>query len=234
MKRFNTIVITVILVVVLLAVEVIIVKSASKYEPQVDIVFADEKIPEGAVIEADMLAEKKVDINLVHRQSIRNIEYAVGKTAKMDIEKGEMVLGAKLGKGGRMHEIEVKDKNSRLFSIEFKGDQANGWWLEAGQYVDIIFVPSKDEHYMESAKEAGLTSRKGLTQTHGINVQRLRNIRIAALIDDKGRIVKNSDRNLLPRYVSFEVNEEQDEFLAYAKSNGRLEISVVPKKQGGN
>jgi Flp pilus assembly protein CpaB len=35
-------------------------------------------------------------------------------------------------------------------------------------------------------------------------------------------------RRLLPKYVLLEVTEEQAVFLAYAKSNGRLELSGIP------
>ena len=43
----------------------------------------------------------------------------------------------------KFEEIIVKDKNSRLFTVEFRGDQANGCQLKEGQYVDIIFIPDE-------------------------------------------------------------------------------------------
>jgi len=55
----------------------------------------------------------------------------------------------------------------------------------------------------------------------------LSKIRIAAVIDDSGNILESGEYENKPRYISFEVNQKQAEFLAYAKSNGRLELSVI-------
>ncbi|MGI6776688.1 MAG: Flp pilus assembly protein CpaB [Acetivibrionales bacterium] len=213
MRKFNLIIITSVLVVILLLIEILIIRTASDYQPKVNIVYAGVKIPQGTVIEQGMLVSKEVYANMAHPLSLRSIEGVLGKKAKMDIEEGEMVLEPKLTDRSGMQEVKLKDKNSRLFSVEFKADQANGWWLETGQYVDIIYVPGRNTDLAEP----------------GIFVQRLNNIRVVALIDEKGNISKNSDQNVLPRYVCFEVSDEQDEFLAYAKNNGTLELSVIPK-----
>lgn len=45
MKRFRTITAAFLLLVILVVVEIIIVKGASKYEPQIDVVFARVNIP---------------------------------------------------------------------------------------------------------------------------------------------------------------------------------------------
>lgn len=209
LRRFGAISAAFILVVILVVAEIIIIKSASNYEPQSEIVFARVRIPDGTEITADMLEVKKIGTSLVHRLSMKKIQDIAGKRAGTDIEAGEMLLSAKLDYGG-MESIKVRDKNKRLYSVEFKGDQANGWRMVADQYVDVIFVPDKKE------------------QNYG-GLQKLSNIRIAALIDENGKIVENKDRAALPKYVSFEVTDEQVDFLAYAKSNGRLELCVIPE-----
>lgn len=232
MRRFNLIAAAFILVIILLAVEIIIVKSASKYEPSIGIVFAKVRIPEKTIITSEMLETKKVGISFAHRQSIRDTGSVVSKKAGMDIEAGEMILSSKLGSEG-MEEIAVKDKSKRLFSVEFKGDQANGWWLLADQNVDLIFIPDKrtDVHMAADTAKDEKSGMTGATDEKTVGeVQIIKNIRIAALIDDRGQLLKNSERTALPRYVSFEVTDEQASFLAYAKGNGRLEISVIPRQ----
>ncbi len=242
MKKINLIFITLILVVILLGIEVVIVKSAVKYEPLVDVVYAKTKIASQKEIKPEMLYQKKVNISMAHSQSFRNIKDLTGKKSKVEIEEGEMILSGKLGKANEMEQIEVKDKNNRLFTVEFKGDQANGWWIKVGQYVDIIFIPNEKPLASNFIKEqddpvqqattipnANKQSADFLTNNPG-DVSRFRNIRVAALIDEKGNQLKNSNRETLPRYISFEVTDSQDEVLAYAKSNGRLEVSVIPEK----
>jgi len=235
MRKLNFILVTFILIIVLLGVEIIIVRNISKYEPQTNVVYARTKIPEKAVINADMLQEKKIDLSMVHSQSVRSIKELIGKKSRVDIEEGEMVLSGKLGPNDEMEQIKITDKNNRLFSVEFKGDQANGWWLMVDQYVDIIYVPNErmktDNAPDVTALQEQIPDSADITQWKSPSaVKRLRNIRIAALIDEKGKLLKNTDRSTLPKYVSFEVNDSQDEFLAYAKSSGKLEISSIPGK----
>lgn len=208
MRKLKMVVAAILLVVILVGVEIYIIRGASKYEPEVEIVFASVKINEKTVITSDMLEIKKVGLGSAHKLSTKKPEEVIGKKAIMDIESGEMMLSSKVGLD-EMKEIKVKDKNNRLFSVEFKGDQANGWWVLTGQNVDIIFVPN--ENYKNGK-------------------QTLKKIRVAALIDEKGKLLENSDRATLPRYISFEVTDEQADFLAAAKGGGRLELSVIPEE----
>lgn len=235
MHRFRWMVVSLLLVVVLMAAEVFIIKSASKYEPQVDVVFAKTRIAEGTSLSADLAEIRKVGISNAHRQSIRNIGDLEGRKAGMDIEAGEMLLSAKLRPEG-MEAIKVRDRSKRLFSVEFKGDQANGWWLMTDQQVDIIFIPNE---MMNGRITASPPAAEGAKPNPAIDggksgslavsgVLRLRNIRIAAMMDDRGQLLKNTGRQTLPKYISFEVTDAQADFLAYAKGAGRLELALIP------
>lgn len=253
-KKVNLVLITAVLVIVLLALEIFIVKSASRYEPEVGIVFSKVKILEGTQVKAEMLQEKRVNLGLVHKQALRSLKDAEGKMARTDIEEGEMLLSGRLAGQDEMERIKVSDPKNRLFTVEFKGDQANGWWLETGQYVDIIYVANEKQLLLPSSQtkeiqDGNPRQKKRETQVDAYiakdlenpsgsgdiydadrkrRLKRLRNIRIAALIDDKGKLLKDTGRTGTPKYVSFEVDGSQDEFLAYAKTNGRLELSVIP------
>lgn len=88
--------------------------------------------------------------------------------------------------------------------------------------VDIIFVPD------EKVKELYDFSNVAVKQDEFSNTYRLRNIRIAAIIDERGNHLKDTGRTEMPRYVSLEVSDKQDEFLAFAKGAGRIELSVIP------
>ena len=118
-----------------------------------------------------------------------------------------MLLSSKLDSSAA-REVTLKDKNKRFFSVEFQTDQANGWQLTKEQHVDIIFVPQKAADSVDN----------GIIMLH--------NIRIAALIDIYGNIIEKNSKEVLPKYISFEVTTEQAEFLAYAKGNGRLELAA--------
>lgn len=210
MKRTKLIILTIILAIVLLGVEIYIVKQGSEYEAKVKVVFAKEYIPTNTDITENMLEMKEVKLSFVHPQSITDMNKLIGKKAKINIEKDEMILDSKIFKDDELVEkIEVKNENNRLFTLELKGDQVNGWWVEVDQYVDILFVPIQDRDERI--------------------VERIEKIRVAALISQEGRLIKNNEKHIMPRYICLEVNTEQDELLAYAKGNGRIELSVIPK-----
>jgi Flp pilus assembly protein CpaB len=206
MRKTKFIIMTSLLVIALLITEIVIVKSVSKYEPEFTVLYAKVRIPAKTVITPEMLLERKINISLIHRQAYRNSAELTGKKVKADIEEGEMILSSRIGSPDEMQEIQVIDKSSRLYTIEFKPDQANGWWLAEGQHVDLLFIPRE---------------KTGTPQ-------KLYGIRIAALIDDKRRLVKANDASTIPKYISFEVTTSQYEFLADAKDKGRIELSVVP------
>lgn len=234
MRRFGSLLAVFILVLLLVVTEIVIIKSASKYEPQVRVVFAKTRIPERTVITPDMLELRDVDLSFVHRLSLRSISDAVSKRAGMDIEAGEMVLSGKL-KSEEMEIIEIKDRNKKLFSVEFKGDQANGWWLMTDQKVDIIYIPDEDPVNSAAPNTGAVQGNEdpAAVRVEGNEdfpdkIRVLEDVRIAALIDENGKLLKNNGRATLPRYVSFEVTDEQVGLLAFAKGHGRLELSVVP------
>lgn len=232
MRKINTILITIVITIILLVVEIVLVRGATKYEPKVSIIYSSIKIPEGTIIEANMLEERSVSINAASRQSVNDANKIIGKRTKIEIEQGEMMLDGKLTDADEVNEIEVMDEDSRLFSIEFKPDQVNGWWIKEGQYVDIIFIPNEETNL----KEESTTNKETITfEDVGYSgvltyseYKRINNVRVAALIDEKGNFIKNTGKEAVPRYISFELKKGLDAFFAYAKGNGRLEVSVIP------
>lgn len=239
------ILIVVIMIIALLAVEVILVKSAANYEPMVEVIYTKTKIAEKTVITEDMLTRKKINFSLVHSQSIKSEADIVGKKALIDIEANEMLLQSKIGQVIEMENIQLSDNNNRLFSIEFKPDQVNGWWLKVGQRVDIICVPNdlkdiKQDSIINKHREAPTAPNQISTETEvpGENQQaqqqtktnngiiKIENIRIAAIFDEGGKLLKNEQRTSVPRIISFELEPGLDEYLAWAKGNARIEISA--------
>lgn len=268
MKKINILVLTVILAIILFAAEIIILKSVSKYEPAASVVFAARKITAGETFTEDMLGVKEMSVEAVHSKSIRNKSELIGKIAKTDIEKDEVILSSRAAISENAGQIEVIDKNNRLITVEFKTDQANGWQLKEGQYVDIIFIPGDKndttavswvtamnesgsgddaQNYPQKAgqnsgQNDGQNNEQNDGQSGGIiqcitstgipGIYRISNVRVAALIGENGKLARDSDKSgVIPRYITFEVNNRLDEFLAYAKSSGRLELSVVPPKE---
>ncbi len=134
-----------------------------------------------------------------------------GKIAGCEILKGDIISLKRLKESSEAEKPGLYGDNTRHFTIEFKADQANGWFLESGKNVDILFIPDKN---------AGETGSE--------KIIRIENVRVAYIINDKGGLYSKDESGSSPKYISFEVDNKLDEFLARAKGIGRLEISVIP------
>lgn len=213
--------------------EIVIIKAGTQYEPVIEVVFAAQDIKEKTVITEDMLEVKKVNINLVNKNTVKNKREVINKRASSDIVKGEMMLSSKVRAADDLYSINI-DSEKRIFCLELKPDQASGWMLKVGQAVDIIYIPndttSKDPSKIPNPlahNKSGSNGEGSYYYSNGL-VQKLPNIKIVALIDDKGKQIEDSNTTM-PKYVCLEVTQSQDEFLAYCKSNGRLELSAIPE-----
>lgn len=230
MKRGKIVILASIFAAILLAVQIVIIRNAVNYQPEVTVLFAKSKIPAKTEISDDMIVEKKVGINFANKLAIKNKADVIGKSAAVDIEDGEMLLTSRMVNKDELEASPIKDKNNRLFTIEFKPDQANGWWLQVDQFVDIYFVPNEKVVLKPSQMSKNPPNNEARSDLD-IDVDRVltyEKVRVAGIIDEKGKHVKASDKSTLPKYISFEVTPEQAKMLAFAKSNGRIEISLVP------
>lgn len=232
MRRPFFVLLIVLLIIILMAAEIYIIKSASDFEPKVDAVYAKIQIPAGTVITQDMVQVKSVAVSAAHRQSPGKAGDVVGKTARYPIEQDEIILFSKIGDIGEKDEIKLEMKSNRLFSLEFKPDQANGWQIAEGGRVDLIFVSNETKKTLGADAVNTLSDAAG--QREGCpeefhdasEVVVIKGVRIAALVDERGKRIKDRGKDPAPRYVCFEVTPRQAEFLAYAKGNGRVEMAA--------
>lgn len=225
--------------ILLLTVTGIYIKMVSNYEAKVTVVYASKDIESKTVIKDDMLTEKSISLSSAHKLSAKSKNEVIGKKATVNITSGEMVLKNKFTDQDNVDTISPKNKNNRLFTVEFKPDQVNGWVLKKDQLVDIIFVPNENKandsmlnipkQPNTKQKEDSVVDQSNTANTGYDNksVLRLVNIRVAGVINDVGKIIDPEKPEGAPKLISFEVTTDQDEFLAWCKANGRIEISTV-------
>ncbi|NLK86258.1 MAG: hypothetical protein GX279_02030 [Clostridiaceae bacterium] len=223
MRRYGWVGGALVIVILLVAVEMMIISNVSGYEVREKAVFAARDIDENAVITGEMLEIREIGADAVHRDAVRSIDEAVGLTAANFIYKGEQLLKGRLT-DEPASAVEALDKSNRLFSLEPKSDQASAWQLVKDQYVDLIYVPNHGQQDNTPPEAAGVVGVPPLDN----GVKLLKRIRIAGLVDENGRLAEGDVSEKLPKFILLEVTEEQAVFLAYAKSNGKLELSSIP------
>jgi Flp pilus assembly protein CpaB len=207
MRRYGWVGGALVIVILLVAVEMMIISNVSGYE----------------IREKAVFAARDIGADAVHRDAVRSIDEAVNLTAADFIYKGEQLLKIRLT-DEPSSAVEALDKSNRLFSLEPKGDQANAWQLAKDQYVDLIYVPNYGQQNNTPPEAAGVVGVPPMDN----GVKLLKRVRIAGLVDEDGKLAGSDVSEKLPKYVLLEVTEEQAVFLAYAKSNGRLELSGIP------
>ncbi len=225
MKRFLWIGAALVIVALLVTAETAIITSASGYDKKEEVVFTKANIPGNTLITTDMLEKRETGGSAVHPDAVKSVGDALGKRTSTDLVKGEMLLKARLSSDSRKI-AKAENKNNRLFSVELKTDQANAWQFSDRQFVDIIYVPNKEETGEQTPRAGGVTDAAPVSS--GIRI--MKNVRVAGLIDEDGQLLSPSENKKTPRYVSFEVTQEQAVFLAYAKNKGRLELSCIPEE----
>ncbi|MGE5613936.1 MAG: Flp pilus assembly protein CpaB [Bacillota bacterium] len=223
MRRFGWIAAALIIVVLLIALEVVIVANAAGYEKKEKVVFAKERIDKNTVITDEMLEVKETGSGSVHPKAVRTKDEAVSMRATASIEPGEMLLKTRLSPV--VYDIiEAKDESKRLFSAELEAGQANAWQLAEGRHVDIAYIPNSGNEQESPPEAEGVSDVPPASS----GVRLLRNIRIAGLVGEDGKPLDMSEGDRMPRYVLFEVTEEQAIFLAYAKYKGKIVLFGIP------
>ncbi len=223
MRRYGWIGGAFVIVILLVVIELTIISNASGYESREKIVFAAADITEGAVITEDMLLIREISSDAVHKDAVKSIGDAVNMRAESFICDGEMLLKCRLT-AEAADAIEALDKSNRLFCVQLEFDQANAWQLAKNQRVDVIYVPNHGQENEAVPEAPGVLG----VQPPENGVKLMKTVRIAGLVDEDGEPVDGDESDMLPRYVLFEVTEQQAVFLAYAKRNGRLELACIP------
>lgn len=121
-------------------------KTPSESIKNISIIVAKEIIPEGTLIEKEMVKEIQAPESSINVDYIKDYSQIVGKYSKETIMKNEGFLMDKLiDKYNNENELSLKiDANYRAVSINVTGDSGVSDLIKPGDYVDIIvYLPEK-------------------------------------------------------------------------------------------
>ncbi len=129
--------------------------------------------PAGAILTADDLMQVDLPAELIHPGYLTTLGDAVGKAAVHDLHAAQLLERDWLR--DRPAGIAYPDAESggRLYTLSLRPEQANGFWLAAGNRVDVHLVPRSDK-MTASGSSGGLPGM-------------LPAVRITALLGGSGR-----------------------------------------------
>lgn len=219
------------------------IKFVSSFEPKITLVYAKTDIPNKTLITADMVEEKEVPLSSNNKYAIKSKNDVIGNKSVAPIFQDELILSTRYSKPDQVNGVNIKDKNNRIFTLDLKADEANGWQIHEDSYVDLIFVPNPTQKQNPIPSSSAsynntLPPQQGQMPISATNfdesqIVRLSKIRVAAIIGENNQVIDPSkDKDIIPKYVSFEVTTNQDTFLSWAKQYGHINVSLTDNLEG--
>ncbi|WP_084424799.1 Flp pilus assembly protein CpaB [Caloramator sp. ALD01] len=196
-------------------------KLGSKKETKqlVKVLVANTNIPKGTVIEKKMLREIELPKDSLQQGYIRDYSLVLGKFAKENIIKDEIILLGKL-QGEKIDELSFNiDENYRALSVNVTGDTGVSYLLKPGDYVDVIV-------FLSEKRENNRVIRSDIAKVI------LQNIKVLAVDRNMTRQNNPKDDGKIPTrfFVTLQVPAQDVEKLVLAEDIGKIKLSLRANK----
>lgn len=208
-------------ILVTLLVYMYLGKLGSKKETRelVKVLVANTNIPKGTVIEKKMLREIELPKDSIQQGYIRDYSLVLGKFAKENIIKDEIILLGKL-QGEKIDELSFNiDENYRALSVNVAGDTGVSYLLKPGDYVDVIV-------FLSEKRENNKIVRSDVAKVI------LQNIKVLAVDRNLTRQNNPKDDGKVPTrfFVTLQVPAQDVEKLVLAEDIGKIKLSLRANK----
>ncbi|MBZ4664199.1 MAG: putative cell wall binding protein [Caloramator sp.] len=196
-------------------------KLGSKKENRyfVKVLVANTNIPKGTVIEKKMLREIELPKDSLQQGYIRDYSLVLGKFAKENIIKDEIILIGKL-QSEKIDELSFNiDENYRALSVSVTGDTGVSYLLKPGDYVDVIV-------FLSEKRENNRVIRSDIAKVI------LQNIKVLAVDRNMTRQNNPKDDGKIPTrfFVTLQVPAQDVEKLVLAEDIGKIKLSLRANK----
>ncbi len=155
------------------ALAVLLLAGASHPGPnrEITVVVPNRDLPVGTRLHAGLLSMKTLPVHADDLPAgvLQALEPAEDKILLVPVRRNELLLQDRLGTGdaGVIHPNAATGR--RLVALALRPERAGGWWLDAGDRVDVHLVPRNP--------------------SLGLAPILLESLRVAAVLDSKGRPV---------------------------------------------
>ncbi|KRQ86264.1 LysM domain/BON superfamily protein [Caloramator mitchellensis] len=187
----------------------------NKKEEMVNIIAAQVSIPKGTVIQKDMLKEVEISKDALLDSFITDYSHIVGKFAKENIVKDEIIIKEKL-QSENINELSFQiDENKRAVSMNVTGDTGVSYLIKPGDYVDVIV-------FLQEKREANKLIRPEIAKMI------LQNVKVLAVDRNLSRENSPKDDGKVPTnfFVTLEVPANDVEKLVLAGDIGVVKLAL--------
>ncbi|MGI6326879.1 MAG: Flp pilus assembly protein CpaB [Saccharofermentanales bacterium] len=118
-------------------------------EATIQILAARCDIPAGSRIEADHLALISIPASLNRAGYLENQELAIGRWTTGFLAEGEFITTNRLHDRARGLSYPDAALGRRLITLKLEPAAANGFWLAAGNHIDLFLIPHSQDRESE-------------------------------------------------------------------------------------
>lgn len=212
MKKKTQIVVSCILAVAALAVIYSFLNSQGMTRGEEVFIFAKE-YPAGTLIEPDMIQS----INLSSASSLHGYaskDLAVGKYTTRDVYGGEIVLSEVLSNyPKKIQNYEIAPGNV-LYTLSLRPEDANGWWIYTGSYVDVLLYSQKNL--------ASFTTEIYEFENFTGSIESIDDVKIIKVMDMYGKDIEESENDAY--IICLEMSREQAAKMFIAENSRKIKI----------
>lgn len=110
-------------------------------EPTVSVVAVRSDIPAGTVLREDHLMSIDLPQRLLIASYLKDIKLAVGQATELDLHEGQLLDSRWLNTQPEGIAFPEAITDGRLYTLRLPAEHANGFWLAAGNRVDVHLIP---------------------------------------------------------------------------------------------
>lgn len=204
------------------------IESASKSIQYVTINVAVKKIEAKSVIKAEDLKEIKVEKSMVNTNALLNKSDIINKTTKEVIYEGEQILRTRLAEGGNAELAFQIPQGKRAVTINVNEASSVGYFVNPGDYVDIILTLQKDDQGSGTLPNA---TRTLLQNALVLGVGQVKDAADRMTNKTEKKDAKNataSGETDATKTVTIAVTPQEAERIALAEEKGILKLALRP------
>lgn len=176
------------------------------------VVMVRNDIPAGSQIAMDQLALVEIPENAAAECFLTDLSEAAGQWTAVDLQAGEIISRKRLTVSASGLQYPDPAPGRRLLTLNLNPADANGYWLAAGNRVDLYLVPRNRENIAD--------------------IQVMENIRIMSVIsggsEEKGGIRSNLSSDCL---ICLDLNCDQARLLSSAPGIYDIRLSAINEPQ---
>lgn len=110
-------------------------------EPIVQVITAKKRISAGSTLKASDLALVDLPGRLMIPSYLSDPQAAIGRSVDHDLQQGQMIDRSWLHEAPNGIAYPDARPDGRIYSLRLQPEQANGFWIAAGNRVDIHLIP---------------------------------------------------------------------------------------------